>query len=1823
MPTLTPVDYDPFEQKSGVQLTPVDYDPFDPARETASSRPNFQYNVGTWDKFINDMPNMPDALRKKANNAIAIAATHDIDPAQAMDLEPGFTAHYKNDNLGETAVKSFKRGLGNTYTSIGQTLKWAGMDGQVADDYVEYGERLKRAYLPPEPPKEFSFWRDIKDPVFWATRIPETLPTTLALIPAAVIGGYAGAGTGAAMGLGLFGRTILGALGGAALSRPVESAFEAGGTYEEAIGKGLSPDEANMAADNTFRSNLALGGLDAVQFALAFTPIKLAGNAATKTLARRILAGAGKAGAIALSEGGEERYQEVIQASSLGDEASFFDFNNPRLNEATTIGAFFGLGMEGTGSVFTALQERITKAMPVDLKQTYDLTKTKALNAGQDESAAGLHALDAVAAIPEGKTYIEQVVADLKARSENTDARAAEDVPDFAPPMDEAKVDTAIDELVAGEDVTTEGMNVFIKAVDTVKSFNETLGQIGAVGSVATIYNQRAIRKYGTTNVPESIGYITENGKTIDSSGVRLGSSSQGRNIDHREIAQHALGKESVDGFTENMNVFMAKTGNIRVINATDELNIDVPVGSGEISPAQLRKIQELSYRREIVWDFTDNEGRIVGSGNGRYYNFAEAVRLVAQEQKDISTAKGNGVIPKRLEPLAEFIKSNSLSKEQLEDVRYNKENPFYSEWRILLDKADIGVKRIWSDFGFNSQGEFHERIMGKGGSVLGNERGSMSISPDSEIYQVLLKVKNNYDQVRPLLNILGRQVYSSGVNTLESWQAKMKEFLGDLWDNFKSHMADIWEAVKKPLANERGSIGEDIKAALSEDPLRKAIEEIKAQGGIKLESLRADLKLGEGKKSISSTYSQEQVTELTKKHPGLVSKKGKATLDEIAGQYGFDGGDELLQALLGMESKQKVAKKVQGNMAAQIREEAALAKKGYEVGKGEIESYNLDLGDKLVIDGQEHEVTAVDENNGTLTLKNGTIMRVAADEMVPYTAIKKNQVDTTAANEKMLRKTRIAMAESARVDRNVKAKMRRATGQYSDANMVREDVALREVLKKSAQAAQVAFRAGNAEGVATEKAKMKEAIVRLKAINAYKIDLIQTEKQIYQRRREYIKDLRDGLGLTDEEMKGITKKNILFLTNYEFKEFKDDLLLKAAELAKTKLAKMDLMQTILQKRLRKVENYREALKLPTIDKMTRAELEQFNELLKPFHDEDVFYTQRQLEMVDRTEKLKGTRTIREAREVLAGEYSRISGEPVDANLLVPIHSDSLNMYRWDTLLSEQGPFFQLLVGRMTEAMLLADIRFRDVERKVTDLAKAAHRSKPRSIVEQAVPQDALIISYLEANPKEKPYIAKSMTDAQLAYAHYVQEYYGQALDYLIKTDALKRGIRDYYNHTRRTFLEVWKDDGLKNAFHNIFENMRQDEAVFTILDGDTGNILPLEKFFANTLHRTGGLIPSENLTRAFETYAKTFERKVSFDAIMDELVIFTDSLTPEGLTPRGLEVDKSLRTFVNQYINNKKGRHIGFDGALRQGGEVDSVIRGLKTFTTMMDLGLNIPLQFVNIIGEQVAQFVEMGAKQQALGTVRMRTDQGKAILAKYEAFTGVSLWDKFTQPGREVQERLMDIVFAGYHVTNVASNKQFLLGMMTDAEYKAGEFTPERLAELKLEMGRWRVGEGAGSLMGSTSFGGAVVQYKRWVVVMGHRMAKDIVTIVKDLKAKPPGEALTTKEAREIYRVIGLASTALIVGAAAGAGDKGDDYLSKFLNRMYQESLSQMQAISPKLWLSTPRMAVWLANLGVNLQALVLLEEYKTDHRLRGWEGLKKQIIPAPIRQLQDNRR
>lgn len=1538
----------------------------------------------------------PD-IEKKARDAASIAATFNIPESTAFDMRDSFFQKMDTTNIWDKATGSFKAGWGDVYSSVGGIMKRKGL--AVGDTYVDFGERLKRAYIPPSDQSEFT-WRKMKDPEWYATTIMRSVPFSLSLLPAALVGAYAAGTAGGVMGLGLFGKTVLGAIGGSALARPIESSFEAQGAYEEAKDKGLSDADAEIAANQVFLDNMKLSGLDAAEFATAFLPMgKIAGNTVKRAMGKRILAATGKTsaklGAVGAMEMMEERYQEKAVMNALGDPASLFDFDDPRLNEAGAAGAVFGVGLAGTGSVWTALRDKVTITDDKKVKFIYDKTKKQALADGANVVEADRLALDAVAATPEGKAHIERVVGDLvdlangKPAKERTEAKTASDQP-----------------FIFGVNEDQNGEVTSFTMADPVS---------GETFEVPVLKSEDKDKMTVTPNMEAVNAKIKE---------IRAG--------DQEDAALDKLiqSDEDVDQAVERMF-------------GEAETSQAAPVGHGVITETGTANFEEEAKPETIVERVKQINEKIGEKGSvdlEPLVNLGRSIWAEGHQNLEAFTAR---------------------AKDLLSDV-----------W----DKVKDLILRAWN--------------------VVNNERGSFSTKKEYDV-----------DEVNDLLNMAAKQDKALEISEAPSYDEIRKK---------AAQMA--WEKINKKIDFKKRKENAALKRQGLDDarllPAFQAINYVVEKGGFDKAKLLKD-------------YRKETVDELSKRRIGLVKENGTVEHDVVADQLGYESGDDMINDILDWKGLNVEAEK-------------------------QIKEFQYKFGN-LITSGE------LDEFNELLMAEEEKIMNQLTAENRPKPA------------------------------RGLKTFIRQKTGQVKPKDkMVTEYDALAEAFRKEAQIARYAFASGKKVELEKSKEKMRWLI----------------------RRRQSLKNVRDYFNLTDAEFMSVTnRRNPALMDNYEYKRFLSDIEQKAIELAENRQAKIELLMLIESKRLKKVDNYRQAMQLPTIDKMTTDQLREFARLLEPFQDDDIFLTKRELETVDRTD-LKGIKTIREALERLAKEAG-VSVEELDK-----VKVAALDQFRFDTALRERDPFFDVLVTRMTEAKLGAELRAHNIESKVYELAKKAYKSRKRGIIARMIPQDDLIMAFLEAPADRKAAIAEQMTTEEINYAHFIQQYFSEALDYLIATKSLERGRENYFVHIRLSFLENLKDGGLKKAFSELFKTYQQDQMVFNILDDDTGNILPLEKFFQFSLQRTDTMDPTRNVTKAFLTYVRTFEKKKMFDAIIPKLDIYAQALTPTKYTPLGLEIDRSLKKFVNKWINNKKGRRISFDSVIRQGGPLDVGIRALRTFTTMLDLGLSPIVQIASFLGEQVANAENLGTRYMAIGTARMNTDKGKRIIAKYEAFVGRSLWEDFTAPGKEVTERLSDILFSGFHVSTVLANKQFLLASLSEEEWKNEEISTERLAEMQLDMGRFRVVPGTGSLVGSTSVGDAAMQYKKWAVPIARTMIDDGEKLIRSIKE---GKSLDNRTKKELIRFAYLTGAVFIVGAMAGADDTDDEsYIGKFKARMYREAMTLTQGINPLLFVGVPRTWTWVKDTIKALKDLVMLEEYKTKEGLKGVGELKRQFVPGVVRSL-----
>lgn len=426
------------------------------------------------------------------------------------------TPDLKSRNLAEKVGSSMTAGTGDTIEQIGSAAKWLGYEN-LGNDLQQYGQKTKAGYEVEQ--KEFG-WKSLLDPEFYAVNVARTVPTSLSLMPLALLGGATASGVGAAVGLGAFGRSILQSLGAAALSTPFEAALEAGGVYEDMRKKGATVEESDKAADKTFWGNVALLGVtNSAEFASAFLPKGILGVLDST---------AGRIGVGAASGGFEEGAQGAISSSAKGEGIEL----NP---EEITVGAIMGGGFSFMGSLseskdaLQTVQHKVIQKLDDQTRADMNEALEEAKSLGIPEEEAMAQIMEAIAGDESGQQKIQEAVQEL------VESTGLSQVTKAAPDLSAAlPTDTAKGTLSTGpSDVLTQAKSVIMDSgVASVSTLQKGMGigytkaadiidQLTAEGFLGE-YNGRQPREIlGTLDapvsaaVPELSGEIAENAELV------------------------------------------------------------------------------------------------------------------------------------------------------------------------------------------------------------------------------------------------------------------------------------------------------------------------------------------------------------------------------------------------------------------------------------------------------------------------------------------------------------------------------------------------------------------------------------------------------------------------------------------------------------------------------------------------------------------------------------------------------------------------------------------------------------------------------------------------------------------------------------------------------------------------------------------------------------------------------------------------------------------------------------------------------------------------------------------------------------------------------------------------------------------------------------------------------------------------------------------------------------------------------------------------------------------------------------------------------------
>lgn len=265
-----------------------------------------------------------------------------MDPEYTRSIGTGGT-------LPTPTTRNITAGFGDVLAGLSSASRLAGYD-KMADALARDAQGLQAVAQGFEGPelKNVQTAGALADYV--KTRGARAMAFPIAMVPPAVIGGAAGVGVAGAMGLGAVGTTAAAAVGGALASRPLESAIEAGGVYEESLRQGATEEQAKKAARGVFWKNMALVVTDASELFTALAPLpaplkKILGAVDAGNVAK-LLFGAAKVLGTAAQEAGEEGLQDIIQRQAFGDQVAFDD----QMQEAMFLGGLMGGGMAAGGA---------------------------------------------------------------------------------------------------------------------------------------------------------------------------------------------------------------------------------------------------------------------------------------------------------------------------------------------------------------------------------------------------------------------------------------------------------------------------------------------------------------------------------------------------------------------------------------------------------------------------------------------------------------------------------------------------------------------------------------------------------------------------------------------------------------------------------------------------------------------------------------------------------------------------------------------------------------------------------------------------------------------------------------------------------------------------------------------------------------------------------------------------------------------------------------------------------------------------------------------------------------------------------------------------------------------------------------------------------------------------------------------------------------------------------------------------------------------------------------------------------------------------------
>lgn len=663
-----------------------------------------------------------------------------------------------------------------------------------------------------------------------------------------------------------------------------------------------------------------------------------------------------------------------------------------------------------------------------------------------------------------------------------------------------------------------------------------------------------------------------------------------------------------------------------------------------------------------------------------------------------------------------------------------------------------------------------------------------------------------------------------------------------------------------------------------------------------------------------------------------------------------------------------------------------------------------------------------------------------------------------------------------------------------------------------------------------------------------------KAKMKMIRRRGLVLREMQELIGLSDARAQkligGIGRQRIHLMSESGFNNFMVEFVNRGRDIVSAIDARDSVRAYIAEMQFQNEDNVRKAMKFPPIDKMTQQQAEAFEGILSQYESGDIFLTKRQLETIHRT-NWGDVRTQREMHEKIAKDTG-ITREDMK-NLKI---DRTWQKFKNWLVLSRSNPVFAWLVERRFKAKLQSELEVVAFENELNPLVRRARASRVKTAGEKVAqafaPMDEIVFDYIESENKVQFIKDKKMTKEELDLANFlIGRLFEPAREYMQAEYGMK-DRENYITHIRRdiveTFVSALKEgrsikSGFVEALREVFTSQREDEAMFKILGGKTGEVLAFEKWFKFSMPRTGNLVPTKNVAKASLAYASAYFNKKALDELIPEAVALAKVQEDvQGYTPKGLPKDPTVKTFIDQFLNDAKGRKIDF--VTTQGDSLDNALRLGVAWTAFKYLGFRPVLGMVNFIGEFVGTFMATTSQEKINGLKRtLELKKSHEVNKEYEYFTGRNPLVELFDPQHGIVTKVKDAALVLFSLASFFNNRFYLRAKMSEQEWQNELVEDKRMIEITKEMSKWRKTPFyIPSLAGGTATGSMFNQFATWAIPIVTTSISNINEILKTKNKEGWKTGLSSTEAKEVYKTVAVMGT-LYFFAIAIKSMEGDD--------------------------------------------------------------------------------